>query len=217
MATQTTMTKPIADLEKLLAESGAQMQAAAPEQHARVKRLVVGLKKADPKKLPQELQRDLMELYRWQLETQKQGYLAQLETLKSALKTGDPLAKQADEALRKVVEVLELGISGAASPTDAAQKKLEKVAAQAREAMLVLDKAYAKRLSSAAMRPVPGGAIVSPGGVALKAVAPPKKVPDAPLQAFRLLPGTVKASAPRPSKTTAAPPPASKPGPAKKK
>ncbi len=67
-----TYKKPIADLEKLLADSGPDLLANAPDQHARIKRLVTGLKKTTGKELAPDLKKDLMEVYRWQLEVQCQ-------------------------------------------------------------------------------------------------------------------------------------------------
>jgi hypothetical protein len=201
---------PAANLEKLLAESGPAIQAQAPEQHARLKRVLQGIKKGDGKKLSPELEKDLREIYKWQLEAQRQEYVDQLERLKPQVKAGDPLAKQADQALRKLVEVFELGMVGAGVPTPATQKALEKAAAQAKEALEALDAAYTKRVSQAVMKPVPGGVIKSPSGVALKPVAgkkpgaaleaskpapsqpaPPTAAPAA-LGSFRVMPGTAK-------------------------
>ena len=80
MSPATTFKKPIADLEKLLAESGPEILATDPDQHARLKRLVTGLKKSDGKTLAPDLKKELMEIYRWQLEAQRQEYVNQLES-----------------------------------------------------------------------------------------------------------------------------------------
>lgn len=209
-----TLKKPIADLEKLLADSGPQILASAPDQHARLKRLVTGLKKTNGsgKDLAPDLKKELMEIYRWQLEVQRQEYVEQLESLKPALKTGDPLAKQAEAALKKLIEVMEQAMLGAGAPNAKNQAATEKAAAQAKEAMLALEASFGKRLSES-MKPVPGGVVKSPGGIALAPVqgkkpsatvsAPSKvgapaasakpaaKTAPAPLQGFRVMPGTV--------------------------
>ncbi|MBM4776445.1 MAG: hypothetical protein GQE15_01970 [Archangiaceae bacterium] len=212
MSPATTFKKPIADLEKLLAESGPEILATDPDQHARLKRLVTGLKKSDGKTLAPDLKKELMEIYRWQLEAQRQEYVNQLESLKPALKTGDPLAKQAETALKKLVEVMEQGLLGAGAPNAKNQAATEKAAAQAKEAMKALEASFAKRLADS-VKPVPGGVVKSPGGIALapvqgkkpsasvsapakvaapaSAAKPAAKTAPAPLQGFRVMPGTV--------------------------
>ncbi len=191
MTTQTmNFQKPLSELEQLLATGGAEFETNAPEQHARVKRLVGGLKKATGATLSAELERDLLEIYRWQLQMQKDDYAQQIEVLKDSVKSGDPLAKQADAALRKVVEVLTLGLQNvSSSPSPEVQAKVEETAAAAQKALTALNEAYLKRLGDASMRPVPGGQIVSPSGVALKAVVPSRALSEKP-QSFRVLPGT---------------------------
>lgn len=206
-----TYKKPIADLEKLLADSGPDLLANAPDQHARIKRLVTGLKKTTGKELAPDLKKDLMEVYRWQLEVQRQEYVDQLESLKPALKTGDPLAKQAEAALKKLIEVMEQAVLGAGAPNAKNQAATEKAANQAKEAMLALEAAFGKRLA-ASVKPVPGGVVKSPGGIAMApvqgkkpsatvsasskvaapatAAKPAAKTAPAPLQGFRVMPGT---------------------------
>lgn len=205
----TTLKKPIADLEKLLAESGPQILASAPDQHARLKRLVTGLKKTNGtgKDLTADLKKELVEVYRWQLEVQRQEYVDQLESLKPALKTGDPLAKQAEGALKKLVEVLEQAMLGAGAPNAKNQAATEKAAKEAKDAMLALEAAFGKRLAES-VKPVskdvskllvpaqgkkPSAAVAPPSKVAApsSAAKPAAKTAPAPLQGFRVMPGTV--------------------------
>ncbi len=205
----TTLKKPIADLEKLLAESGPQILASAPDQHARLKRLVTGLKKTNGtgKDLTADLKKELVEVYRWQLEVQRQEYVDQLESLKPALKTGDPLAKQAEGALKKLVEVLEQAMLGAGAPNAKNQAATEKAAKEAKEAMLALEAAFGKRLAES-VKPVskgvskllvpaqgkkPSAVAAPPSKVAApsSAAKPAAKTAPAPLQGFRVMPGTV--------------------------
>lgn len=204
----TTLKKPIADLEKLLADSGPQILASAPDQHARLKRLVTGLKKTNGsgKDLTADLKKELVEVYRWQLEVQRQEYVEQLESLKPAIKTGDPLAKQAEAALKKLIEVLEQAMLGAGAPNAKNQAAIEKAAKEAKDAMLALEASFGKRLAES-VKPVsqgvakllvpaqgkkPAAAVSAPTKVAAPASAKPAaKTAPAPLQGFRVMPGTV--------------------------
>lgn len=202
----TTLKKPIADLEKLLADSGPQILASAPDQHARLKRLVTGLKKTNGsgKDLTADLKKELVEVYRWQLEVQRQEYVEQLESLKPAIKTGDPLAKQAEAALKKLIEVLEQAMLGAGAPNAKNQAATEKAAKEAKDAMLALEASFGKRLAES-VKPVSQGVAKllvpaqgkKPGAAPSKVAAPTSsakpaaKSAPAPLQGFRVMPGTV--------------------------
>lgn len=202
----TTLKKPIADLEKLLADSGPQILASAPDQHARLKRLVTGLKKTNGsgKDLTADLKKELVEVYRWQLEVQRQEYVDQLESLKPALKTGDPLAKQAEGALKKLIEVLEQAMLGAGAPNAKNQAATEKAAKEAKDAMLALEASFGKRLAES-VKPVSQGVAKllvpaqgkKPASAPSKVAAPTSsakpaaKTAPAPLQGFRVMPGTV--------------------------
>jgi hypothetical protein len=151
-----------------------------------------------------ELKKDLTEMYRWQLEKQRQEYLNQLEALKPALKTGDALAKQAEGALKKLIEVVEAGMVGAGAPNAKNQAATEKAAAQAKQAMLELEAAFGKRLVALTAKPVPGGVIKSPSGVALKPVQG-KKPGAAPASAVATGPAKPAAQAKAPASKGAAP------------
>jgi hypothetical protein len=180
----TNLKQPIAKLEKLLAELGAQLEADAPPEHRRrLERVLAGLKRNQGQPLPPELQKELLAVRRFELEAQRLELLEQRERLRPAVQAGDAVAEQADAAVRKVLEVLELGLVGAGAAGAENEAALEAASARAREALYGLDAAYTGRAVGPLTRSAEG------------AEAPEGPGAAGPLQSFRVRPGT--ASGPR--------------------
>lgn len=196
MSPQSEQQNPVSQLEAVIARHADNLEKEAPDQLARMKRVVKDLKSlpAGTKAYPPDLQREVVELYQWQLGMQKKAYVARLEALRPAVRAGDAVANKAKIALEQVIAFMDTAISQAAAPSPKTQQALEQAAARAREALKANEAEFARQAADATVRPLPkvSGASQAPS----------------PLEVFRVLPG---ASAPRP--TAGAP---TKAGPAKK-
>lgn len=180
------------ELEASFAEIGPQLKADAPDQHARMLKMIKALKAG--KAGSAEVKDLVLELARWQLGLQKEAFEDQLAQFAPAIAKRVPAALESEKALKAVIRVLEESIKAAdgKAPSPKVVAGIEKAAIDAQRAVERAEKALSQSTLGVPMKPVLKQP-VSASGVRLKPVEParPQDAKPAPLESFKLRPGTV--------------------------
>lgn len=160
----------LAAVEAQLAELGDAFAREAPEQYAKLRRVLEALRAGEASDA--EVQGLALELFRWQVGLHRQGYSRELEPIARAAKeTGSPVLLKAREALVDVLDVLARMERLDFPAPPAALHEVEQAIARAGQALEAAAAAAPASTAGIPMRPV-AGPIVSSTGVPLKAVEP---------------------------------------------
>jgi hypothetical protein len=198
-------------VEAELAANAAQFKQEAPEQYAKMTRVLEAMKKAPPGK-PQsdEVKRLVVDLLRWQFDAQRREFEALRASMAERAKSsGDPAFAKAAVAYGEVVKLLEQAKLSDFPPSAKAQAALDEASRRVKKAFEEASDAASRSTLDIPLRTI-RQPIVSSSGVALKAVEPPPRaaagaasapVKPPPPSAPKKAPagGQVSAPPPRPS------------------
>lgn len=178
------------ELEASFSEVKDQLKAEAPDQHARMVKMISALKSG--KAGANDAKTLIFELAQWQLSLQKESFEAQLAQLAPAIAQKVPAALESEKALKAVIRVIDEASKAATgkAPSPKTVASIEKAAADAQAAVDRAEKAISKSTLGIPMKPVLKQP-VSASGVRLKPVEPAKAEKPANLESFKLRPGTV--------------------------